>query len=42
MDQNNNTKLFWAIIIGAVIIGLAIYFGFDMLTEEIAAKYFGP
>lgn len=40
MDNNNN-KLFWAIIIGSAIIGLSIYLGFDALVDQITIKHFG-
>ena len=40
MNNNNYTKLFWAIIIGSLIIGLSIYLGFYSLVEQITIKNF--
>lgn len=38
---NENTKIAIAIVIGAIVIGLSIYFSFQLLSETIAGKFFG-
>ena len=42
--MDNNNKIFWEIIVGAliigVIVGLAIYYGYDNLANAIRYKSF--
>ena len=39
--MDDSTKILFGIVIGAILISLSIYLGFQLLSQTISGKFFG-